>query len=65
MAKHELIQVALKSGTTHRLCWVPAICKKGDVITLKNSEQPDREWVVLEVHYGTPPDPNWKVGGLG
>lgn len=60
--------VELTSGTTERSCWVDREVKVGDMITLKNSGEPERWWKVMWV--GTPrhksllPDSAWKVGGL-
>jgi hypothetical protein len=59
------IQVKLKSGDTELTCWVNKQVKKGDVITLKDSETPDREWTVLGVYKDFPqPQRGWKVGGI-
>jgi hypothetical protein len=60
------VQVRLCSGATERTCWVdrPGL-RTGQVITLKNSEDPDQRWTVLNVYTeGTPPDRGWRVGGL-
>jgi hypothetical protein len=45
-------QVCLQSGPTQRICWVDEKCNPGDVITLKNSDEPDRKWMVTH-SYGT------------
>jgi len=60
-----MFQVKLKSGTTEMTCWVSKEVKKGDVITLKDSDEPDRKWEVLGVYKDFPrPERGWKVGGL-
>lgn len=58
-------QVRLRSGDTEMTCWVDRSVRDGQMITLKDSENPDRLWLVLEVSTtGTPPGRGWKVGGL-
>jgi hypothetical protein len=43
-------QVELKSGTLTMVTWVEANkVKVGNVITLKNFDDPDREWRVMSV----------------
>ena len=48
----ELAQVHLRSGTTVRTCWTEARVKRGDRLTLKNSEDPARWWDVVRVEEG-------------
>ena len=61
-------QVKLESGTTQLTCWLNLEGKKikrGDVVTLKDSDEPEREWTVLGVYKDfPPPERGWKVGGL-
>jgi hypothetical protein len=40
-------QALLRSGTTHRTCWIEPRCRPGDQITLRNAGEPDRRWDVL------------------
>ena len=62
--------VDLKSANTHRTCWVDKKVKPGDVITLKDSDEPVRKWEVIWV--GDVPrtthalgnQRGWHVGGL-
>lgn len=59
------VQVRLRAGDTERTCWVDRSVRVGQLITLKDSDQPDLLWQVLEVSTGTaPPERGWKVGGL-
>jgi hypothetical protein len=39
-------EVRLRSGSAVRACWVPASVREGNIITLKNSEDPVRSWEV-------------------
>ena len=64
-----LIQVALESGTTRLTCWVDGDRKVrvGNVITLKNSDEPARRWVVRtlsEPRPATTIHTDWNVGGI-
>lgn len=47
MTKH--VQAELKSGTTVRTCWLRQGIRRGDRVTLKNSEDPARWWDVTAV----------------
>jgi hypothetical protein len=59
------MQVRLRSGTTERTCWVNKPVRAGQTITLKDDDDPDRDWLVTEVSTGTEPPPRgWHVGGL-
>lgn len=44
-----VVQAQLRSGTTHRTAWIEPRAKVGDQVTLKNSEDPDRLWDVVEL----------------
>lgn len=44
LVKH--VQASLRSGTAVRVCWLPARVRRGDRVTLKNSEEPSRLWDV-------------------
>lgn len=44
-----LVQAELRSGDTHTTCWVEPKIKVGDRITLKNSDEPDRLWDVMNL----------------
>jgi hypothetical protein len=44
-----VVQARLRSGTTHRTAWIDPKAHVGDQVTLKNSEDPDRRWDVLEL----------------
>jgi hypothetical protein len=44
-----LVQVDLRSEDRVLTCWVEPRVKVGDVITLKNSQQPGRLWSVTRV----------------
>jgi len=64
-----MVQVLLQDGTTQRTCWVDTDKKpkRGNRITLKNSEDPERLWTIL--HMSDPMDStnihtDWRVGGL-
>jgi hypothetical protein len=63
-----LVQAKLQDGETERVCWIDnAKVKKGSKVTLKNSENPKRRWLVLEVHSEIPADQihsDWHAGGL-
>jgi len=61
-----VVQVKLQDGETQRVCLIDnAKVRRGSKITLKNSEDPKRRWLVLEVHPVTSPvNPDWHVGGL-
>jgi hypothetical protein len=50
MAK--VIQVQLVSGSTHLTCWVEAKVGCGNIITLKNSDEPERLWSVKAIDSG-------------
>lgn len=60
------VQAELKSGETHRVCWMSPAVKVGDVVTLKNSEEPEREWAVIAVYTQENPQigRGWHAGGL-
>jgi hypothetical protein len=62
-------QAALVSGDTHRYCWVDEPVKVGNLITLKDSDEPERQWEVTWVggrwHHSHINTDGWKVGGLG
>jgi hypothetical protein len=58
-------QARLRSGDTELTCWVDRSVRAGQMITLKDSENPDRLWLVTEVsESAVPPERGWKVGGL-
>lgn len=44
-----VVQVDLRSGTTRLTCWLEPKVKRGDQVTLKNSDEPARRWDVLRV----------------
>jgi len=44
-----LVQVDLQTGNRFLTCWVEPKVKVGNVITLKNHEQPRLQWRVLRV----------------
>jgi hypothetical protein len=44
-----LVQVDLQAGNRFLTCWVEPKVKVGNVITLKNHEQPRLQWRVLRV----------------
>lgn len=44
-----LVQVDLRADNRYRTCWVEPRVRVGDRITLKNSEDPKRQWDVLRV----------------
>ena len=62
--------VTLKHGSTVRNCWVDKQVKVGDIITLKNSEEPDCEWRVMwrseqaKTREVLGQQSGWHVGGL-
>jgi hypothetical protein len=60
--------VTLKHGNTVRNCWVDQHVKVGDLITLKNSEEPDQEWRVMwrseQARAKSVMGQGWHVGGL-
>lgn len=70
MAPRTLVQVRLRSGSTELTCWTDAVCKQGDIITLRDSDEPERAWLVTwtgsiliaPVHLHR--IRNWPVGGL-
>ena len=41
-------QAELASGETRRICWLEDRYTIGDSVTLKNSDEPDRLWLVLD-----------------
>lgn len=62
-------QAHLSSGTTRRTCWVPVEKRPtvGCLVTLRNSEEPERLWTVLSL--SEPKDAalihdDWNVGGV-
>jgi hypothetical protein len=61
-------QVELRSGDSHRYCYVDQPVKVGNEITLKDSEEPERLWEVTWVggmwHKSHLNTDGWKVGGL-
>jgi len=64
-----LVQVALESGTSRLTCWIDGDRKVrvGNVITLKNSDDPSRRWLVRtlgEARDSRAIHSDWKVGGL-
>jgi hypothetical protein len=61
---NEQQQVWLVSGSTERMCWVDKTVKLGDFITLKNSDEPERQWLVTNLYTGVPPERGWPAGGL-
>lgn len=44
-----LVQVDLRSGPRVLTCWVEPRVKVGDLITLKDTDEPDRCWEVQRV----------------
>jgi hypothetical protein len=66
MATELLRQVRLRAGgNTELTCWVDKHVKVGNLITLKNSDDPGELWTVMEVYdTGAPPERGWKVGGI-
>jgi hypothetical protein len=44
-----LVQAELRSGDTRTTAWVEPRIKAGDVITLKNSDEPARRWEVVSL----------------
>lgn len=44
-----IVQVDLESHGSHRTCWVEPKVRVGDVITLKDSDEPSRLWIVRRV----------------
>jgi hypothetical protein len=62
--KIDLVQVRLRRGVTEQTCWVDKPVRAGNLITLKNSVEPEWLWEVTEVYGGKPPERGWKVGGL-
>ncbi len=63
-----LVQVKLRDGETERVRFIDnAKVKKGSKVTLKNSEDPKRRWLVLDVYSEIPADQihsDWHAGGL-
>lgn len=49
-----LVQCKLQSGTKQMVSWLEPKIKVGDVVTLKDSDDPTRRWDVLSV--GEPRD---------
>lgn len=45
----KLVQVDLRSGDRLLTCWVEPKVKVGDSITLKDTDEPERLWLVLRV----------------
>lgn len=43
------VQVKLASGPARLTCWVEPKVKVGQQITLKDSDEPNRWWMILEV----------------
>jgi hypothetical protein len=60
--------VMLTDGPTRRHCWVNKHVKVGDKLTLKDSEEPDRMWLVEYVsaqgRFAADIDQSWHVGGM-
>lgn len=63
-----LVQVKLRDGETERVCFIDnAKVKIGSKVTLKNSDEPKRRWLVLEKYSEIPADQvhtDWHAGGL-
>ena len=45
----KVVQVRLLSGVTHMTAWVEDKIKVGNLITLKDSDNPSRRWEVVSV----------------
>lgn len=59
------VQVRLRAGDAERTCWVDRTVRAGQMITLKDSENPELLWLVTDVSTtATPPERGWKVGGI-
>jgi hypothetical protein len=60
--------VTLKHGSTVRNCWVDKKVEVGNLITLKNSEEPDQQWRVMwrseQARDKAVLGQGWHVGGL-
>ena len=70
MATELLYFVTLKHGNTTRNCWVDKKVAVGNIITLKNSEEPETEWRVMwcseqaKTSAMLGEQRGWHVGGL-
>lgn len=62
--------VTLADGATERRCWVDKRVQVGNIITLKDSEEPARQWTVMAVgmfgrsKHDLGNQRGWHVGGL-
>jgi hypothetical protein len=64
-----MIQARLQSDDAIQTAWLDSKkrIKVGDVVTLKDSDDPKRPWKVLELYGSTTKDKlhtDWHVGGL-
>ncbi len=43
-------QARLESGTSTMTCWIDKTIKPGDEVTLKNSDDPQQWWTVVDTY---------------